>query len=115
MSDLDDAVASMMDDMLSSNGSTFIYCRGNTSTTVTMVKAPQLPIEVESGEGHVITVDGVDFIAKTVAFPYSEPQAGDTIRKDGSTDIYEVLPIGNGQPFRALSGSMTRIHTKQIR
>ena len=113
MSDFDDAIGEMTTDLLAEAGGSFVYIRGNQTTTITLRKSVQQSAHIDSGNGQVLEVRPVDFIALTTALPYDPPERGDLIKGGGLT--FEVMPTTSEKVYRQISGQMTRIHTKQIR
>lgn len=109
MSDLDDSVSDMMQELLDSDGSSCTYRRGSTSTTITLRRSVMQSFW-QTMNGVDIEIRPVDFLALTTALPYDPPQRGDVIVCDGST--YEVLPTVSEQVYRRISPLVTRIHTK---
>ncbi len=112
MSDFDDAIGEMTEDLLAEAGGSFVYIRGNQSTTITLRKSAQPVYQVDSGNGSVIEVRPVDFIGKTSSLPYAIPLRGDRITGGGKT--FEVQPTVSEKCFFQKSDQMTRIHTKQV-
>ena len=91
MSDFDDAIGAMTLDLLVEAGGSFVYVRGNTSTTITLRKSTLQPEIIEGGNGTLIEVRPVDFIGMTTSLPYDPPERGDVIvggglRGDGCGD-----------------------------
>jgi hypothetical protein len=113
MSDFDDAIGEMVEDMLTEAGGSFLYCRGNVTTTMTLRKSEQVPFFLDADNGATIEVRPVDFIALTTALPYATPEKGDIISGGGKR--YEVQPTASEKVFRQVSPQMTRIHTKQVK
>lgn len=113
MSALEDAVGEMADDLLDEAGRSMTYFRDRVSAgTVTMSKHQQQSQYIDNGQGGVIEITPVDFLAKTSTLPFDPPLKGDKI-VDG-TATYEVLPTVSEKVFRRISPQMTRIHTKQV-
>jgi hypothetical protein len=112
MSDFDDAIGSMTTDLLTEAGGSFVYLRGNTSTTITLRKSQQRSEFIEAGNGIITEVRPIDFIGLTTAFPYDPPERGDRIVGGGMT--FELQPGVGEKVFRRISQQMTRVHTKQI-
>ena len=113
MSDFDDAIGDMTSDLLTEAGTSCVYLRGTTSTTVTFRKTSGQPYPVDAGNGIIIEVRPVDFIGKTSALPYSQPLQGDRIICGGLK--FELHPTTDDKVFRQISPQMTRIHTKQVK
>lgn len=112
-SEFDDAIGDMTSDLLTEAGGSYVYVRGNTSTTITLRKSSLAPEVIEGGNGTLIEVRPVDFIALTTALPYDPPERGDVIVGDSMR--WEVQPPPTSEKvFRRISQQMTRIHTKQI-
>ena len=112
MSDFDDAIGGMTTDLLTEAGTSCVYLRGNTATTITLRKSQQQSTFLDQGNGQMTEVRPVDFIGLTSALPYT-PERGDRIVCAGNT--YEVLPGVGEMVYRQISSQMTRIHTKRIR
>ena len=113
MSDLDDAVGEMAEDLLVTAGRTVTYYRGGVAAgTPTMSKQSQPSLYVDNGNGGLIEVSPVDFVVKTSALPFDPPLRGDRLVVGGET--FEVLPTVGEKVFRRISPQMTRIHTKQV-
>lgn len=112
MSDFDDAIGDMTNDLLTEAGGPFVYLRGTSKTTVTMRKSTLAPMILDAGNGTTIEVRRVDFILLTADLPYGDPQRGDQIKAGSLT--WEVLPTVSEKVFRRISDQMTRIHTKQV-
>lgn len=113
MSAFDDAVGDMTTDLLTEAGSSCVYIRGNTSTTITLRRSEQPSFSIESTDGSLTEVRPVDFIGLTSALPYAEPLRGDRI-KCGS-EVFELSVIGDGKVFRQLSPQMTRLFAKRVK
>lgn len=113
MSALDDAVEDLANDMLSENGQSFVYVRGTTSTTVTLIRSQQQSVYVDDGDGHITEVQPVDFLCLTTALPYAVPKRGDRIAGDGMT--YELQPTVGESVFRQINPMMTRLHAKRVK
>jgi hypothetical protein len=113
MSDFDDAIGDMTDILLDEAGGAFVYHRGAESASITLRRSGQMPYQVDNGNGQIVEVRTVDFIAKTTSLPYAVPLRGDKITGGGLT--YEVNPPpGGDKVFRQISPQMTRLHTKQV-
>jgi len=112
MSDFDDAITDMTEDLLAVAGSSFLYIRGNVTATVTLRKSVQQPFQIDSGNGSLIEVRPVDFIGLTTSLPYAVPERGDRIVGGGKT--FEVQPTTSEKVFRQITQTMTRIHAKQV-
>lgn len=112
MSDFDDAIGDMTQDLLTEAGGSFVYHRDQTSTTITLRKSTLRPVQMENGEGVIVEVRPVDFIALTSALPYAVPLAGDQITGGGKR--YELQPTTGQKVFRQISPQMTRLHTNEI-
>lgn len=112
MSDFDDAIGDMVEDLLTEAGSSFLYLRGTTTTTVTLRKSVLPSMFLEPEPGMQIEVRPVDFVGLTTALPYDPPERGDRIIGGGMT--FEVMPTTSEKVFRRISQQMTRIHTKQV-
>lgn len=113
MSDFDDAIGDMTDDLLDETGGAYVYHRGAASTSITLSRSSQMPYQVDNGNGQIVEVIVVDFKAKTSSLPYAVPQRGDKITGGGIT--YEIQPPpGGDKVYRQLSPQMTRLHTKQV-
>lgn len=113
MSDFDDAIGDMTEDLLTEAGSSFVYIRGNTTTTMTLRKSQQRSTLVETASGLISEEGPVDFIGLTTAFPYDPPERGDRIA--GSGLIYEVQPTTGEKCYRQISDQMMRVHTKRVK
>lgn len=113
MSDFDDAITDMTEDLLAVAGSSFLYVRGNVTATVTLRKTSQQSMFMDAGNGQVLEVRPVDFIGLTSALPYDPPEKGDMIISGVSR--FEVQPTSSEKVFRQISPQMTRIHTKQVK
>ena len=111
MSDFDDAIGDMTEDLLTEAGGSFVYRRGSVSTTITlnMQKQPSELIEVG---GIQIQIHPIDFKGLTSSLPYDPPMKGDIITGGGKR--YEVQPTTSEVVHRRISPKMTRIHAKQI-
>lgn len=113
MPDLDDAVGDMVTDLHAEAGRTVTYRRdGVPRGTLTMSRHRQPSQYVDNGQGGIIEVMSVDFIAKTSALLFDPPMKGDQIVV--GSDVFEVLPTVGEKVFRRISDQMTRIHTKQV-
>lgn len=112
MSDFDDAIGDMVEDLLTEAGGSFLYLRGTTTTTITLRKSVLPSMFLEPEPGLQIEVRPVDFIGLTTALPYDPPERGDRIIGGGVT--FEVMPTTSEKVFRKISEQMTRIHTKQV-
>jgi hypothetical protein len=112
MSDFDDAIGDMTQDLLTEAGGSFVYHRGTTSTTITLRKSTLQPVQMENGEGVIIEVRPVDFIGLTTAMPYTVPLAGDRIT--GGGEKFELQPTTGQKVFRKISPQMIRLHTNKI-
>ena len=112
MSDFDDAIGDMTDDLLTEAGESCIYIRGTESTTITLRRSPGRSQFINNGNGGVIEIRPTDWIARTSALPYAIPQAGDIITVAGKR--YELQPFGGEKVFRVTSPQMTRLHSKQV-
>ena len=112
MSDFDDAIGDMTSDLLAEAGDSFVYHRGATSTTITLRKSTLPPVQMENGEGVIIEVRPVDFIALTTALPYAVTVAGNQITGGGKR--YELQPTTGQKVYRQISPQMTRLHTNEI-
>lgn len=113
MSDFDDAIGDMTSDLLTEAGTSCVYLRGTTSTTITLRKSTGQPYPVDAGNGMILEVRPVDFIALTTALPYAIPKQGDRILCGNVA--HEVHPPTGDKVFRQISPQMTRIHTKQVK
>lgn len=113
MSDFDDAIGEMAGTLLAEAGSSFVYSRGATSTTITLRKSVQQSIVIDSGTGSVVEVHPVDFIGLTTAMPFDPPVKGDMITN--GTNSWELHPTVSDKVYRRLSSQMTRLHAKQVR
>lgn len=113
MSDFDDAIGDMTSDLLTEAGTSCVYRRGTTSTTITLRKSSQQSFFMDAGNGQMIEVRPVDFIGLTSALPYDPPEKGDLIISGG--DRFEVQPTTSEKVFRRISPQMTRIHAKQVK
>lgn len=113
MSDFEDAIGDMATDFLVEAGSSFVYRRGSTTSTITLRKAQQPSYQIDSGNGSLVEVTPVDFIGLTLSLPFDPPERGDRISAGGM--IYEVQPTISEKVFRRISPQMTRIHTKQVK
>jgi hypothetical protein len=111
MSDFDDAIGDMVEDLLAEAGESYIYLRGAASTTITLRKSQQRGMMLEAASGMLTEVRPTDFIGLTSDFPYDPPERGDRIVGGGKT--YEVQPGIGEKVFRRISEKMTRVHTKQ--
>lgn len=113
MPDLDDAVGDMVTDLHAEAGRTVTYRRdGVARGTLTMSRHRQAGQYVDNGQGGIVEVLSVDFIAKTAALPFDPPLSGDQIVV--GAEVFEVLPTVGEKVFRRISDQMTRIHTKQV-
>jgi hypothetical protein len=112
VSDFDDAIGGMTDDLLTEAGESCIYIRGTESTTITLRRSPGRSQYIDNGNGGVIEIRPTDWIARTSALPYAIPQAGDIITVAGKR--YELQPFGGEKVFRVTSPQMTRLHSKQV-
>ena len=112
MSDFDDDITDMTEDLLAVAGDSFVYSRGATDTTLTLRKSVLPSYQIDSGNGMLVEVRPVDFIGLTTALPYDPPLRGDRIVGGGQT--FEVLPTVSEKVFRRITQTMTRVHTKQI-
>jgi hypothetical protein len=113
MSDFDDAIGEMTDDLLTEAGGSFVYRRGSVSTTITLRKSSQQSFYMDAGNGQMIEVRPVDFIGKTSALPYNPPEKGDLIIS--GSERFEVQPTTSEKVFRRISPQLTRIHAKQVK
>lgn len=110
----EDQIADDFTDLLAERGQAFLYCRGCSETSVDMVKQEQRPEQVVAGDGSMIEVRIVDFKALTDDLPYAEPQAGDKLKSGSLT--WEVRPQpGGNKVFQTITGTVTRIHTVQVK
>lgn len=109
---IDDDVSEALDTLLDEWGSSGLYIRGSTTTTVTVRRSVGQSQSVEVN-GTLVEYIPVDFILKTSVLPYSEPRRGDRI-KYGS-EVYEVSTPGGEKVFRQITSTMTRIHTQQVK
>lgn len=91
------------------------YARRGISHTLDMQRSPQPTAFIEV-DGRVIQWEPVDFKVETSLLPFGAPERGDQITCDVGAvrTVHEVFMVGNEQPWRDLSGAMTRIHTKVI-
>lgn len=113
MPDMEDAVGEMVTDLHAEAGRTVTYLRDGISLgTMTMSRHRQPTSYLDNGQGGVIEVTPVDFIALTEELLVDPPLRGDQIMV--GTDRYEVLPTIGEKVFRRISDEMTRIHTKQV-
>jgi|AntAceMinimDraft_10_1070366.scaffolds.fasta_scaffold45908_3 hypothetical protein len=112
MSDFDDAIGDMTQELLTEAGSSCVYHRGATSTTIVMRKSAQQPMLIDNGDGIIVELRPVDFICLTLTFPYAEPVRGDQITLSGST--YEVQAMNSEKCYRIISDQMLRIHSKKV-
>lgn len=113
MPDLDDAVGEMVTDLHEVAGRTVTYYRGGVNRgTLTMSRHRQQSQYVDNGQGGIIEVTPVDFIALTSELILDPPIKGDKIVVAGET--FEVLPTTGEKVFRRIGDQMTRIHTKQV-
>ena len=116
MSDFDDAIGDMVDDLLTEAGSSWTYRdapgTGSADATVTARKSVLPPFSFEGGPGHIVEVRPIDFIMKTSALPFGEPVRGQRLLS--ATETYEVWSLNGEKCFRQISPQMTRIHTKRI-
>ena len=112
MSDFDDAIGDMTEDLIAEAGEPYVYIRGNVTATVTLRKSAQQSQFLDAGNGQQIEVRPVDFIGPTAAMPYAIPLRGDRIKGGGV--VYEVQPTVSEKVFRVISPKMMRIHTKQV-
>lgn len=110
--DFEDAITDMTTELLAEAGSSFVYIRGTTTTTITLRKSVGQSVIMDLGNGAQIEVRPVDFIGLTTALPYDPPERGDRITGSGLT--YEVQATVSEKVYRRISQQMTRIHTKQI-
>lgn len=113
MSALDDAIGEMVDDLLDEAGRTVTYLRDGVSAgSVTMSRQQQPGQWIDAGNGGLVEVVPVDWVAKTADLPFDPPQRGDRLI-DGD-EAFEVSPTTGEKVFRRLSPQMTRLHTKQV-
>ena len=56
MSDFDDAIGDMTSDLLTEAGTSCVYLRGTTSTTITLRKSTGQPYPVDAGNGMILEV-----------------------------------------------------------
>jgi hypothetical protein len=112
MSGFDDAIGDMTIDLLTEAGGSFVYHRGTTSTTITLRKSTLKPMQMENGEGVIIEVRPVDFIALTTSLPYAVPEPGDRI--SGGGEVFELQPTVGQKVWRQISPQMTRLHTSKV-
>jgi len=111
MSDFDNAIGEMTEDLLTEAGGSFVYRRGSVSTTITLNMQKQ-PSEIVEVGGIQIQIHPVDFKGLTTSLPYDPPRKGDLIIGGGKK--YEVHPTTSELVFRRISPKMTRIHAKLI-
>jgi len=110
---LDDAVSSMVDSLLGSDGVECEYIReGAVLGTMTLSIRKQPSQVIDNGQGGLIEILPVDAIGKAADLPSGEPKRGDRIKAGETT--YEVLPTVSEKVFRKISDSMIRIHMKQV-
>lgn len=110
---MDDAIGEMVDDLLDEAGRTVTYLRDGVSAgSVTMSRQQQVSQWVDTGNGGLVEVVPVDWVAKTADLPFDPPIRGDRI-VDGD-EAFEVLPTTSEKVFRRISPQMTRLHTKQV-
>ncbi len=113
MPDLEDAIGDMVTDLHAEAGRSVTYRReGVTRGTLTMSRHRQQSQYVDNGNGGIVEVLPIDFIAKTSALLVDPPLRGDQIVV--GSEVYEVLPTSGEKVFRRISDHMTRIHTKQV-
>lgn|GEM_PF-1143954 len=112
MSDFDDAIGEMVEDLLAEAGQTVTYFRGVESHSVTARKAAGRTQFVDLGNGQIVEVRPVDWILLQADLPYPQPQAGDVILSAGLR--YELQPFAGEKVFRQTSPQMVRLHSKMI-
>ena len=115
MSDFDDAIGEMVDDLHDEAGASFNFRDTGSPGAVTAVTARMSTLpsyQVDNGNGSLIEVRPVDFIVKTSDLPFGNPVKGQRI--ETGTTIYEIWSVNNEKCFRQISPQMTRIHTKRI-
>ena len=69
MSDFEDAIGDAVDDLLAEAGVACVYIRGNETTSVTLRKSTLPPVVIDNGSGHLVEIQPVDFIGKTITLP----------------------------------------------
>ena len=114
MSDFDDAIGDMTDDLLDEAGDEYTYRNGlgGEAETVTAVKSSPPPFQIDNGQGLLIEVRPVEFKMKTADLPFGNPVKGQRFERLGN--VWEVQPTTSDKVFYQQSPQMTRIHTKLI-
>ena len=112
MSDFDDAIGDAVDDLLTEAGVACVYIRGNETTSITLRKSTLQPVVIDNGSGHLVEIQPVDFIGKTITLPYDPPIQGDRIKVSGET--FEINPVITEKCYRRISPQMTRMHCKKV-
>ena len=110
--DFDADISDAVDDLLTEAGESATYVRGAETTTMTLRKSTLIPQIMDTGNGSVIEVRPVDFIGKTIAFPYAQPLSGARIIYGG--EAFEVVSPVSEKAYRIISGPMIRIHTQKV-
>ena len=112
MTDFDDAIGDMTQDLLTEAGTSCVYNQDTTSTAITMRKSTLQPMLVDNGDGVIVEMRPVDFICLSSAFPHDQPLRGDSITIGAET--FEVQASNGEKCWRQISPQMLRIHTKQV-
>ena len=112
MSDFDDAIGEMVNDLLAEAGESVTYFRGTSSHTVTARRAAGRSQFVDLGNGQVMEMKPVEWIMLQADLPYVTPLAGDVIMASGQR--YELQPFAGEKVFRQTSPQMVRLHSKAI-
>lgn len=114
MSDFDDDVGDMVDELLTAAGDEYTYrnCAGGETVTVTAVKSSPPSFQNDNGNGLLIEVRPVEFKMLTSDLPFGNPVKGQ--RFERGSNVWEVQPTTSEKCFYQQSPQMTRIHTKLI-
>jgi hypothetical protein len=112
VSDFDDAIGDMTDDLLTEAGESCTYIRGTESTTITLRRAAGRTQYQDNGNGGVLEIRPVDWIARNIALPYATPLPGDLII--AGNQRFELQPFAGEKVFRITSPKMVRLHSKQV-
>ena len=110
----EDLIADDFTDLLAERGQSFVYCRGNSTSTVSMVKQTQRTEQVDSGNGLIVEVIAVDFKCLTSALPFAVPKQGDQLKAGGET--WEICPQpGGSKVYQQITKTVTRLHAVQVK
>lgn len=112
MSGFESAVTSMTETLLAFAGESCVYLRGSSSATLTARRSTLPSQYLDSGNGSIVEVRAVDFIALASAIPFAVPLPGDRITCAGKR--FEVAATTGEKCFRQITPTMIRIHTKEI-